>query len=234
MNKETHAWIFVKSDSISFPERNRQLLKNKPLVAYTIEAALKSRFIKKIFISTDSPDIAAVAEQYGAIVPFLRPKELSDNSVPIQRVWQHAVEWNRQQDEFPQMDLMVSLPITVPLRTAEDIDRGIELYKEGDSDMVVAVTRSNRNPWYDMVLMDDANQVRLVLDNSTPFARQRSSVVYDLTNMYFICNADFAASEPNFFKRRTRAVVVPRESSFDIRSKLDLKVAECILSGELS
>ena len=51
MHKETHAWIFVKSDSIDFPERNRLLLNGKPLIAYTIEAAMKSRYIKKVFIS---------------------------------------------------------------------------------------------------------------------------------------------------------------------------------------
>ena len=123
MNKETHAWIFVKSDSIDFPERNRLLLNGKPLIAYTIEAALKSRHIKKVFISTDSPDIAAVSEQYGAIVPFLRPQELSTGKVPIQQAWKHAVEWNRNQTEFPQMDIMVALPMTVPLRSAEDIEK---------------------------------------------------------------------------------------------------------------
>ena len=233
MNKEIHAWIFVKSDSIEFPERNRQLLNGQPLIAYTVEAALKSRFIKKVFISTDSPDIAAVSEQYGAIVPFLRPKELSTNLVPIQQVWKHAVEWSRNQDEFPAMDIMVSLPMTVPLRTTEDIDTGIELYNKGESDMVVAVAKSNRHPAYNMVKMGDSNDVSLIMDNDDPFARQVNFTAYDLTNMYFICSADFAAAEQNFFKHRTRAIEVPRERSFDIRSKMDLKLAECLLNGEM-
>ena len=233
MNKEIHAWIFVKSDSIEFPERNRQLLNGQPLIAYTIKAALKSRFIKKVFISTDSPDIAAVSEQYGAIVPFLRPKELSTNRVPIQQVWKHAIEWSRNQDEFEQMDIMVSLPMTVPLRTAEDIDKGIELYQKGESDMVVAVAKSNRNPAYNMVKMADNSEVSLIVDNDDPFARQVNFTAYDLTNMYFICSAEFAATDTNFFKRRTRAVEVPRERSFDIRSKMDLKLAECLLNGDM-
>ena len=231
MHKETHAWIFVKSDSIDFPERNRLLLNGKPLIAYTIEAALKSRYIKKVFISTDSPDIAAVSEQHGAIVPFLRSKELSTDKIPLQQAWRHAVQWNRSQNEFPLMDIMVSLPMTVPLRSAEDIDDGIELYKQGDADMVVAVSPSNRNPAYDMVRMDKNNNINLILNNDDPLARQRSWNAYDLTNMYFICDADFAAEEPNFFRRRTKAVEVPREKSFDICNKIDLKLAEIILSG---
>ena len=233
MNKETHAWIFVKSDSIDFPERNRLLLNGKPLIAYTIEAALKSRHIKKVFISTDSPDIAAVSEQYGAIVPFLRPQELSTGKVPIQQAWKHAVEWNRNQTEFPQMDIMVALPMTVPLRSAEDIDAGVELYKRGEADMVVAVSPSNRNPAYNMVRMGEKNDISLIVDNDDPFARQRSFTAYDLTNMYFICSAEFAAEETNFFRRRTKALEVAREKSFDIRSKIDLKLAEIILAGDL-
>ena len=127
---------------------------------------------------------------------------------------------------------MVSLPMTVPLRTATDIDAGIELYRQGDADMVVAVSPSNRNPSYDMVYFNDKKDIHLVLPNNDPFVRKRSSSVYDMTNMFFICSADFAASEENFFQKRTKAILVPRERSFDIRGKIDLKLAEYILSGE--
>lgn len=223
------AWIFVKSDSITFAERNNLLLKGKPLIAYTIEVAHKSRYIKDVFISTDSPDIAAVAEQYGAIVPFLRSKDLSNNSVPVQKAWQHAVEWNRSQKEYPVMDIMVSLPMLVPLRTSEDIDNSIELYLQGECDMVTAVSPSNRHPAYDMVFRDEAGNLSLILNNDNPFARTRETVVYDLTNMIYVCNADFAANESNFLRARTKAIVVPRERSFDIRTMLDLKMAEYIL-----
>ena len=99
--------------------------------------------------------------------------------------------------------------------------------------MVVAVSPSNRNPAYNMVRMDEKNAISLILDNDDPFARQRSFTAYDLTNMYFICNADFAEEESNFFRRRTKALEVSREKSFDIRSKIDLKLAEMILSGDV-
>ena len=99
--------------------------------------------------------------------------------------------------------------------------------------MVVAVAKSNRHPAYNMVRMDDNNDVSLIVDNDAPFSRQVKFTAYDLTNMYFICSADFAATDDNFFKRRTRALEVPREKSFEIRSKIDLKVAECLLNGEV-
>ena len=71
--KNIQTWIFVRGDSLGLPGKNLKPLLGKPLIAYTIEAAQKSRFIKDVFISTDSPTVAATAEQYGAIVPFLRP-----------------------------------------------------------------------------------------------------------------------------------------------------------------
>lgn len=99
--------------------------------------------------------------------------------------------------------------------------------------MVVAVAKSNRHPAYNMVKMADNSEVSLIVDNDDPFARQVNFTAYDLTNMYFICSTEFAATDTNFFKRRTRAVEVPRERSFDIRSKMDLKLAECLLNGDM-
>lgn len=223
-----HAWIFVRSGSIRFAERNLQKLNDKPLIEYTIETAKKSRYIKEVFVSTDSPEIAAAAEQCGAIVPFLRPDELSSDMVPVQSAWKHAAEWNRQQTEFPKMDIMVSLPMTVPMRTADEITRAIDLYLEGNCDSVIAVTKSNRHPAYDMVYLqgDDAS---LVLPNVDPFARKRISEVYDITNLIHVCSAESAIKNENYLRKRTKAIEVPLEHSFDIRTKWDFKLAEMML-----
>ena len=231
MNKEIHAWIFVRSGSIKSAERNNLLLNGKPLIAYTIETAKKSRYIRDVFVSTDSPEIAAVAEQYGAIVPFLRPAELADKNVPVQRAWRHAVEWNRSQNEFEHMDIMVFLPMTVPLRTADEINDAISLYLEGNSDSVIAVSPSNRHPAYDMVFMDEQNNAELILPNDDPLARIRKNNAYDITNLIHVCSADFAATEKNYLCKKTQAIVVPKEHSFDIRTDLDLKIAELMING---
>ena len=148
--KNIQAWIFVRGESLGLPGKNLRPLCGKPLIAYSIEAAKKSRFIRDVFVSTDSPTIAAAAEQYGAIVPFLRPAELADVTSPVWHSWRHAIEWNRAQSDFPVMDIMVSLPVTTPLRTSRDVDDAIELYLKGGCDSVIAVAKSNRHPAYDM------------------------------------------------------------------------------------
>ena len=233
MDRNIHAWIFVKSDSLHFSGKNIRLLNGKPLVAYTIEAARKSRFIRDVFISTDSVEIAAMAEQYGAIVPFLRPDELSNNDVPVQRAWRHAVEWNYSQTEFPRMDIMVSLPMTTPLRSPAEIDEAIELYLGGGCDSVIAITPSNRHPAYDMVFRNEDEYVDLILPNDDPMARMRKSRSYDITNIVHVCSADFAFSEQNYLRHRVKAIIAPREHSIDIRSELDFRLAEILLSGDI-
>ena len=232
MRLNIQAWIFVKSDSLNFSGKNIRLLNGKPLVAYTIEAARKSRYIKDVFVSTDSTEIAAMAEQYGAIVPFLRPEELANNEVPVQRAWKHAVEWSRNQNEFAVMDIMVSLPMTVPLRSSSEIDAAIDLYLQGDCDSVIAVSPSNRHPAYDMVFINNCGNVNLILPNDDPLARKRESQAYEITNVVNVCSAEFAATEQNYLRNRVKAIVVPREHSIDIRSELDFRIAEILLQGD--
>ncbi|MBE6367597.1 MAG: acylneuraminate cytidylyltransferase family protein [Lentisphaerae bacterium] len=226
------AWIFVRGDSMGLPGKNVKPLCGKPLIAYTIEAAKKCRFIKDIFVSTDSPTVAATAEQYGAIVPFLRPDALADIMMPIVHSWRHAIEWNRQQSEFPQMDIMVSLPVTTPLRKPQDITDAIELYLNGDCDSVVAVTASNRNPAYDMVYCNEAGYANLILPNDDPLARKRKTRPYDITNVVHVSSCDYIMQEDNYLRGRVKTFEVPRERSLDIRDIWDFKLAEIILQSQ--
>ena len=229
--KNIQAWIFVRGESLGLPGKNLRPLCGKPLIAYAIEAAKKCRFIKDVFVSTDSPTVAAAAEQYGAIVPFLRPAELADVMTPVFRSWRHAIEWNRNQDDFPKMDIMVSLPVTTPLRTAADVDEAISLYLEGGCDSVIAVTKSNRHPAYDMVYRDENGFASLVLPNDDPLARKRNSIVYDITNLIHVSSCDYIMRESNYLRGRVGSIVVPRERGVDIRDIWDFKLAELILTG---
>lgn len=229
--KNIQAWIFVRGESLGLPGKNLRPLCGKPLIAYAIEAAKKCRFIKDVFVSTDSPTVAAAAEQYGAVVPFLRPAELADIMTPVFRSWRHAIEWNRSQSEFPKMDIMVSLPVTTPLRTAADVDEAVTLYLKGACDSVIAVTKSNRHPAYDMVYRDENGFASLVLPNDDPLARKRQSAVYDITNLVHVSSCDYIMRESNYLRGRVGTIEVPRERSVDIRDIWDFKLAEIILNG---
>ena len=200
--KIIQAWIFVRGDSLGLPGKNVKPLLGKPLIAYTIEAARKSRFIKDVFVSTDSPTVAATAEQYGAIIPFLRPAELAVFGSPVRNAWCHAIEWNREQDEFPRMDVMVALPVTTPLRTPSEIDQAIELFLQGECDTVCAVIRSNQHPARNMLYLDE-NGYGLLCQQG-----KEERPAYDISNLIHISSADYILREPDYLKGKVKTLEV--------------------------
>ncbi len=227
--RNIQAWIFVRGDSLGLPGKNVKPLLGKPLIAYTIEAAKKSRFIKNVFVSTDSPTVAATAEQYGAVIPFLRPAELADAEAPIVLSWRHAIEWSRQQQEFPPIDILVSLSVTTPLRTPEEIDQAIELYLQNDCDSVIAVTSSLRHPGRNMVYLDKDDAVGLCLPNPEKKDLRKICPAYDISNLIHVTGAEYVMNESDYLNGRVKAIRVPKEHGLDIKNIWDFKLAEIIL-----
>ena len=225
------AWIFARGGSKGLPGKNIRPLKGKPLIAYAIETAQKSRYIKNVFVSTDSPDIAAVAEQYGAIVPFLRPDELSSDTANERMAWRHAIEWMRSQDQYAPMDIMVSLPTTAPLRTPEEVDQAIELYLQGGADTVIAVSRSARHPAFNMVYVDENKYARIILSQYEKWVpnRQAYPAAYDITTAVYVSGSDFIMETDSYFKGRVQAIEIPEDHGVDIDTLLDFQQAELIL-----
>ena len=230
-----HAWIFARGGSKGLPGKNIRPLMGKPLIAYAIETAKKSRYIKEVFVSTDSPDIAAVAEQYGAIVPFLRPAELADDKSPEILAWRHAVNWMRSQDQFDPMDIMVSLPTTAPLRTAEEVDEAIELFLKGEADTVIAVSKSARHPAFNMVYVDEKGYAQTILSKYVEWVpnRQAYPSAYDITTAVYVCDVDFIMKNDVYLQGRVQAIVIPEDHGIDIDTLMDFQQAELILQEQM-
>lgn len=227
-----YAWIFARGGSKGLPGKNIRPLKGRPLIAYAIETAKKSRYIKEVFVSTDSPDIAAVAEQYGAIVPFLRPAELASDTANERLAWRHAVDWMRSQDQYEPLDIMVSLPTTAPLRTSEDVDRAIELYLQGGSDTVIAVSKSARHPAFNMVYVNEDGYARTILSDYVDWVpnRQAYPVAYDITTAVYVSGADYIMEQDVYLLGRVRAIIIPEDHGVDIDTLIDFQLAESILN----
>ena len=225
------AWVFARGGSKGLPRKNVLPLCGRPLIAYAVEIALKSRYISEIFVSTDDREIADAAAAAGAKIPFMRPAELAQDKSPERLAWRHAIEWNRTQTEYPRMDVMVSLPATAPLRTAEEVDRAIELYLEGGADTVIAVSRSARHPAFNMVYVDDAGYAQTILSKYEKFSSNRQSYqpAYDITTAVYVTDPDFVMRVDRYLDGRTQAVEIPEEDGIDIDTPLDFKVAEMIM-----
>jgi CMP-N,N'-diacetyllegionaminic acid synthase len=121
--------ITARGGSKSIPRKNIKMLAGKPLIAWTIEAAQKSKDLSRIVVSTDDTEIADVARQWGAEVPFIRPEELArDGSSSISAVL-HTVHWLDENEGYCPDYIMLLQP-TSPFRTTEDIQKSIELARQ--------------------------------------------------------------------------------------------------------
>lgn len=145
LHTEVMALIPARGGSKGVPRKNIRPLLGKPLIAYTIQEAIKSKYINRIIVSTDDEEIAKVAKTYGAEVPFMRPSELGGDHVTDLPVFQHALKWLFDNEKY-KPDIIAHLRPTAPLRTVQHIDKGIEKLIMSDADSVRSVCAAPKHP----------------------------------------------------------------------------------------
>ena len=227
---KTIAFIFARGGSKGLPGKNIRTLGGKPLIAWSIEHALAVERIERVIVSTDSKEIAAVARQHGAEVPFIRPEELARDDSPEWLAWHHALNYLLETTgALP--EVMVSVPTTAPLRQAIDIENCLDEYEKGDADIVVTVTEAHRSPYFDMVKTNADGTVGLVNPPQLAIARRQDApVVYDMTTVCYVANSEFVMTHNATFEGRVKAVHVPIEHAIDIDILLDFQIAESLLN----
>ena len=225
--------IFARGGSKGVPRKNIRPLVGKPLIAYAIEAAKAVPFIDRVIVSTDDEEIAQVAKQYGADVPFIRPKELAQDTSPELLAWKHAIETMEGQLGHA-VDVMVSVPTTSPMRSPQDVESCLKLLLESDADIVITVTEANRSPYFNMVTIDERRNAKLVIPpaDGEVTRRQDAPVVYDMTTVAYAARGAYIKSTPAVMAGRVKAVVVPKERALDIDTLLDFEIVEFLMSKQ--
>jgi len=224
-------FIFARGGSKGLPGKNVRLLAGKPLIAWSIEHARAVQRIERVIVSTDSHEIADVALQYGAEVPFMRPEELSHDTSPEWLAWRHGLNYLLEKEgSLP--DMMVSIPTTAPLRLPLDIENCLDEYEKGGADVIITVTDAHRSPYFNMVTRQAGDTVGLVLPSkSTVVRRQDVPEVYDMTTVAYVVNPAFVLNRNSIFEGRVRHVHIPSERAIDIDTLLDFKIAECLIQS---
>jgi CMP-N-acetylneuraminic acid synthetase len=227
---KTAAFIFARGGSKGLPGKNIRLLGGKPLIAWSIEHALAVKRVEQVIVSTDSEEIAAVARQYGAEVPFIRPAELAQDDSSEWLAWRHALNYmSETTGALP--EVMVSVPATAPLRLPLDIENCLDEYEKSNSDMVITVTDAHRSPYFNMVKANADGTVGLVNPSQSVIARRQDApVVYDMTTVCYVANPEFVMSHNSIFEGRVKSVQVPVERAIDIDTLLDFQIAESLLN----
>ena len=224
------AFVFARGGSKGLPGKNIRLLGGKPLIAWSIEHALAVKRIEQVIVSTDSEEIATIARQYGAEVPFIRPADLARDDSPEWLAWSHAINYLRETNgSLP--DVMVTVPTTAPLRQPIDIENCLDEYEKGDADLVITVTDAHRSPYFNMVKRNADGTVDLVIPPQSAIARRQDvPVVYDMATVCYVANPEFVMTHKATFEGRVKAVQVPIERAIDIDTLLDFQIAESILN----
>jgi CMP-N-acetylneuraminic acid synthetase len=224
------AFIFARGGSKGLPGKNIRPLNGKPLIGWSIEHALSVKRIDRVIVSTDSETIADVARHYGAEVPFLRPAEFASDESPEWLAWRHALTYLIETaGALP--DVMVSVPVTAPLRQSIDVENCLDEYEKGDVDVVITVTEAHRNPYFNMVKLNKDGSVVLVNPpQTTVVRRQDAPVVYDIATVCYVLNPKFVMTHDSIFSGVVKAVEVPTERAIDIDTLLDFQIAEAILN----
>ncbi|KJU81352.1 CMP-N-acetylneuraminic acid synthetase [Candidatus Magnetobacterium bavaricum] len=227
--------IHARGGSKRIPLKNIRLLGGKPLIAYMIRAALGSKHLQRVIVSTDHPDISNVARQYGAEVPFVRPPHLSEDC-PSEWVTQHAVEFV-EQEESSCIDIVVSMQPTTPFCVSEDIDSCVSLLLD-NTELHSAFTAKiihERPEW--MFLLKDNKQVELFMEGELKGER---GIIQSLSPMIVPNGAVYATKRNILFNeglvigKKSAVHIMPLERSVDIDEPIDLLFAEFLIEkGDL-
>jgi len=222
--------ICARGGSKNLPRKNLRLLAGKPLIAYTIEVALNCKELERVVVSTDDKEIARVAREYGAEVPFMRPKELATDTAPKWPVLHHIVNFLQTREGY-EPEIVVDLDPTSPLRKAGHISECLRVLRNGPKDMdgVITVYESEKNPYFNMVEYDEEGYLKLV--KSLPknvIRRQDAPKVYSMNASIYALWRDSLMRSNGLFENKLKAVVMEPWTK-DIDSILDFKIVEFLI-----
>ena len=222
--------IPARGGSKTIPRKNIYPLLGKPLVAYTIEAALESRRLSRTIVSTEDEEIASICQAWGVEAPFTRPAELATDDALSLPVMQHAVREMERIDGVV-YGIMVMLQPTTPLRLAADIDAGIDLLLESGADSVISVVDVGAYHPLRMKRVVGDNLLINYVDQGREDMRPRQQLppVYIRNGALYITRRDVMLNENSFTGRDCRAYVMPRERSVNIDTEFDLILVEYLL-----
>ncbi|MGC9121138.1 MAG: cytidylyltransferase domain-containing protein [Sulfurihydrogenibium sp.] len=222
------AIIPARGKSKRLPNKNILPLAGKPLISWTIESALKSKYIDKIVVSSDSEKILQIAKDYG-IETVRRPKELATDTASSVDVVKHVLE------NVAYHDYVILLQPTSPLRTEKHIDEAIEYLYQKKADAVISVCEVEHSPLLCNTLPEDLSMKDFIPENVKGKRSQDLPKFYRINGAIYLCKTHKFLEENTFFiKENIYAYIMEQKDSVDIDTYLDFKLAEVIIKDNVS
>ena len=226
---KTIAIIPARSGSKGLPDKNIKPLNGKPLLAYSIEAALASGMFDTVHVSTDSERYADIARQYGADVPFLRSAEASSDTASSEDAIREVLR--RYEEMGQRFDAFMLLQPTSPLRTADDIRAAFGVMEEKQAESIVSVCEIEHSPLWCNTLPPDGS-MRAFIRTGGNKRRQQLETYYRLNGAIYLVKTGHFLQSHTFYGDGCYACIMSAERSVDIDSPIDFMIAECLLNAQ--
>jgi len=223
MNK--FAFIFARGGSKGLKKKNIRMFGGKPLIAHSIIQANECEVFDRVFVSTDDSEIADISALYGAEI-IIRPDPFAADNSPEWMAWRHAIKY--VEENFGAFKEFVSLPPTSPLRNKNDILDAINLMSlNAKADLCLAISKSSRNPSFNMVIKDEKDFLKLAAQTDTPITRrQDADPIFDITTVVYVSKTKFIKEKNGIFSGSVIGLEIPKERAVDIDDILDFEFAE--------
>lgn len=226
-NKTFLAIILARGGSKRLPNKNIKTLNGKPLISYTIEAALASSYIDNIIVSSDSEEILNIVKQH-SVQTLKRPDSLATDTSSSIDATIHAI------NSVHHYDYILLLQPTSPLRSAQHIDEAIELLYTKQADAIVSVCEMEHSPLWANTLPKNNSMKRFISSEIKNKRSQDLEKYYRINGAIYICKTDILLTEKTFLiDNNCFAYKMSRNSSIDIDEAIDFTLAEALLSTHL-
>jgi len=225
------AIIPARSGSKGLKDKNIKCLAGKPLVAYSIKAAIDSNVFDRVMVSTDSERYAEIAREYGAEVPFLRSEKTSSDTASSWDAVAEVIENYEAIGEF--FDTFMLLQPTSPLRTAADIQNAYRTMEEKDANSVISLCEVDHSPMQCNTLPDSMSLEGFIKAESKGKRRQDMPTFYRFNGAIYLSKIGFFNKNHDIYRCGSFAYLMDKRRSIDIDDDMDFQIAEVIL-GNLS
>lgn len=217
------AIIPARGGSKGIPKKNLHKVGGKPLIAWSIEAAINSTSIDKIVVTTDSQEILEFSNQYQRVTGLERPQDLAQDLSPTEPVVRHVLDTLKDKEEY---DYLVLLQPTSPLRTSEDIENALEVVKNSEATSLISVVKPNHHPLKSFV-KDENGYLKGLVNNQFPFMpRQELPEVFQPNGAIYIVEVKEFLKKNTLFTKKTIAFPMSLVKSTDVDTLEDVTQIE--------
>ena len=226
--------ICARGGSKGVKNKNIRFLQGKPMIAHTIEHALKANIFSAVAVSSDSEEILRSSKEWGATHLILRPLEMATDQAPKLQAIQHAVlETEKMLGEL--CNVSVDLDASAPVRTSNDILGAMNVFQEKQADNVITGVRSRKSPYFNLVEEDKEGVVDLAKKPMGAVVRRQDvPPTYDMNASIYIWKREVLLSDKGLFGPRTFLFEMSEDSAYDVDTEMDFKIVEMILKEKFS